>query len=156
MAIPPALSNSIFPIEVVTENAAKVQGCGIRTGSTAQFVAVIPAAGVLGYDLTKAAHVATVIGAAGAAVTSPVAIPVAAGIITIANGSTTGSAVIPAGISLATHRMTSSMAGSASTAVATSAPLFSIAGGTPLQLDCKVADPAGATSVYVSYEIYKA
>lgn len=136
--------------QMVVWDASKLNPAGIMTGTTSAIGT--PAVGLLCWDSTKQTWVTSQINAAGAAAVKSV-FPIASGIITIAFGNTTGTATIPSGLSVVTCRIASAVAGSATTAVVTSAPLFTISGTT---LTVTVIDPGGATSIYVSYALYAA
>ncbi len=148
--MPYSTATTRFPRTMVVWDAAKANPAGITTGTTVSIG--VPAVGLLAWDTTKQSWVSSQINAAGAAAVKS-ALPIASGIITIASGSTTGTATIPSGLSVTTCRIESAVAGSATTAVVTSAPLFTIATTT---LTVTVIDPAGGTSIYVSYALYAA
>ena len=108
-------------------------------------------AGLIGYDTTKANFVARCVGPAGTARSFGGVAPIAAGIVSIAAGSTTGTATIPSGLSITSALVLTSLGGSATTVVASTAVLSTISGTT---LTFTITDPAAATTAYVSYMIF--
>lgn len=139
---------------VVTDSTFALEA-GLQIGTTAQ-IGTLADNTTIAYDTTKACWVGRSTPASGTAATAGLSlVPVAQGQITIAAGSTSGTATVPAGITFGsggTHALLFGNVGSATTVSMLTAPLFTISGTT---LTATVTDPGGGTTLTLYYQIWK-